>query len=120
MTSPTIPKVITHKNMGPLLGALAQEPCFQCGSNIPEPEGAWFRRQVILEFPLGELYRDGLLTLALTGFDRPETLALTGKEGFNAQGLEGKVQVRKDLFLALMNLRDLLPEFRGRIITKEA
>jgi len=114
--APNIPKVITLSNYGPLMDALSNEPCLQCGSKVQEPPGVWFRREVVLEFPQGELCEGGLKTLALVGFERPTPLPLTGREGFVAQGLEGKVQVRKDLFYALLGL-EMLPERRGRVLT---
>lgn len=108
--------IITHKNMGSHLKRLEKEPCLQPGSTVSEPPDAWFRKKVILEFPLGELAHDGLTTLALVGRERPDPVDLTGKEGFDAQGLEGKVQIETDLFCALMKLRDILPPYRGRIV----
>jgi hypothetical protein len=115
---PNIPPVITHANMRPLLDAISAEPSFQPGKHmLPRP--AWLSQEVVLEFPLGELARDGLTTMALVGFNRPQQMDLTGREGFDAQGLEGKIQIRKPLFNALMNLRDILPPHRGRILTGE-
>jgi len=111
-----IPKIITHKNIEPLLDAIAREEYFQPGSTkVPRPE--WVNQEVILEVPLGELTRGCLETLALAGTRQVELLPLKGDERFDAQGLEGKARVRKDLFMALMNLRDILPAYRGRIIT---
>jgi len=119
---PKLPKYITHKNMKPVLDAIAKEPFFQIGSNVEHTGQEWFHQEVTLEFPLGEIAKDGLTTMALVGRAREEgrmeTCSLTGKEGFAAQGLEGKVRIRKDLFGALMNMRDTLPEFRGRIVTR--
>jgi hypothetical protein len=112
-----IPKIITHKNMEPLLDALQREEEFQPGYKGRDKPDAWYRRQVTLEFPLGELAKGWLNTFPLVGFQRPEVLPLDGKEGFSAQGLEGKAAVHKDLFMALMNMRDILPPYRGRIIT---
>jgi hypothetical protein len=109
-------KIITHANMRPLLDLLQHESEFQCGTEYRATGKEWYREIVTLEFPLGELAEDRLKTMALIGLNPPAPLPLTGKEGFNAQGLGGKAQVRKDLFMALMNLRDLLPEERGRII----
>jgi hypothetical protein len=109
-------KIITHRNMGPLLRKLEAEPEFQCGVSYRPTGKEWYRETVSLEFPLGELAKDGLTTLALVGTRTPEHGPLTGKEGFNAQGLEGKASVRKDLFSALMNMRDILPAQRGRIV----
>jgi len=68
--------------------------------------------------PTGELCEDGLKTLALVGRGEYSTVALTGKEGFNAQGLEGKVVISKPLFNALMAMRDLINPHRGRILWK--
>jgi hypothetical protein len=108
-------KIITHKNLNYWLKKVQGEPYFECGSTVKTPP-AWCYQEVTLEFPLGELCKDGLTTIALVGREKPEPVPLTGKEQFNAQGLEGKIQVRKPLFNALMNLRDLLPELRGRIL----
>ena len=107
---------ITHANMDALLDRLATEQEFQPGQQKTVPD-AWYREQVILEFPSGELCKGALASLALLGRRAPVVAELTGKEGFNAQGLEGKVVVRKDLFGALMNRRDILPEYRGRIVS---
>jgi hypothetical protein len=119
---PTLPKIITHKNMGPLLDAISAEPYFSPGPVRQHLRPEWVYRQVVLEFPTGELARNGLNTLALVGMagrtGQYETTALTGHEGFDAQGLEGKVRVRKPLFNALMNLRDLIPRRRGRIVVE--
>lgn len=107
---------ITHSNIEPLLRTLEGEPYFQPGSGTPDNPASWYRQEVILEVPTGELTRDGLTTLALLGKRTYESARLTGKEGFDAQGLEGKVRIRKDLFGALMNLRDIIPLHRGRIV----
>jgi hypothetical protein len=115
--SPVIPAVIDHKNIGPLLAAVSAEPYFQCGVSVLYNPDAWYWRPVILEVPTGELAEDGMKTLALVGVGgNYETCALTGREGFAAQGLEGKVRIRKPLFNALMNLRDLIMAHRGRIV----
>ena len=114
---PTIPKIITHRNLDPLLDAVNREPYFMIEwSRAKLPRPRWVDTPVYLEMPTGEIARDGLTTLALVGFAKPESLALTGKEGFNAQGLEGKVRVKKPLFNALMNMRDILAPGRGRIV----
>lgn len=111
-----LPKIIDHKNMGPLLNKVSGLSCYQPGSTDDPPE--WVHKKVILEIPLGELCEDALKTMALLGRrSQPDPMELTGKEGFNAQGLEGKVRIEKDLFAALMNLRDLIPPNRGRILT---
>lgn len=114
-----IPKIITHKNIQPLLDALTEEQEFKIGapSVIYDPS-KWYRKTVTLEVAAGELCKDGLTTLALVGRSSYTTKDLTGKEGFAAQGLEGKVIIRKELFGALMNMRDLVDVNRGRIITR--
>ena len=117
-SAPNVPAVITHKEAGTLRNRIAKEPYFQCGSTSSEPKRAWWRRLVLLEFPCGEIAETALKTIALIGASPYRLMRLTGKERFSAQGLEGKVQVQKPLFSALMNL-DLLPQFRGRILTKE-
>jgi hypothetical protein len=58
------------------------------------------KQKAVFEAPLGELYPN------LSGFafawqlkgDMPSTHSITGKEGFNAQGIEGKL--RKDTTMA--------------------
>ena len=111
-----IPKVITHKNIEPLLTALCNEPEFKIGSKAEYDPSKWYRQTVTLEVATGELA--GLQSFALIGRSSYETLPLTGKEGFDAQGLEGKVAIRKELFSALMNMRDLISRYRGRIVTR--
>lgn len=113
-----IPKVITHKNIEPLLDALLEEPEFKIGSSAKYDPAKWYRQTVTLEVPTGELAKDGLTTMALRGHSVPVIVELSGKEGFNAQGLEGKVQIRKELFSALMNMRDLIAPYRGRIVVE--
>lgn len=110
------PMIIAHKNIEAWLTRLEHDPYLQPGPSRSIPKDYWFNRTVILEFPAGELFENHMKTLALVGLERPAALPLTGKEGFNAQGLEGKVQVKKPLLNALVNLRDLLPRYRDRII----
>lgn len=112
--------IITHKNIGLFLARLEREPEFKIGPNTYKPTGdEWYRQRVRLEFPTGEVAKDGLTTMALVGLrGEYKAEALTGHEGFDAQGLEGKVVIEKELFSALMNLRDILPERRGRIVLK--
>ena len=112
----TIPTVITHRNIEPLLRAIDSDPYFRPELAHKAKRPAWIDTPVVLEFPVGEITESGLKTMALLGRNRYETTALTGKEGFAAQGLEGKIRVRKNLFTALMNMRDLLPLHRGRIL----
>lgn len=112
-----IPRVVNHENLPLLLRALEHEPYFKCGSKLPFKADAWYWMPVILEVATGELAEDGMKTLALVGIRNSyQSEPLTGKEGFNAQGLEGKICVRKPLFNALMNMRDLIPKGRGRIV----
>ena len=111
-----MPKHITHKTLNTWLDRIEQEPEFQIGSKAKYNPGAWYRQKVTLEFPVGELCKDWLSKIALIGVQSPCITSLTGKEGFDAQGLEGKVTVEKDLFSALMNMRDILPANRGRIL----
>lgn len=107
---------ITHKNLQEWLDKLAQVPYLQIGSNACYDSKGWYAKSVMLEFPMGELCKDGLTTIALIGFTHVSPMPLTGKEGFVAQGLEGKIQINKPLINALLNLRDLLPTHRGRIL----
>lgn len=112
-----MPLVITHKNIREYLARLEREPEFKIGHKGYMPTGdEWYRQRVKLQFPTGEIAMDGLTTLALIGRNHYVTEGLDGKEGFDAQGLEGRVSVEKDLFSALMNLRDILKPGRGRII----
>jgi len=106
---------ITHKNRDAWLDRLRAEPFFQIGNKTPYDPGAWYNQTVVLEVPTGELARDGLTTIALIGRSPHETAPLTGKEGFNAQGLEEKVVIHKPLVNALLNL-DIIPEKRGRVV----
>jgi len=109
-----LPKVITHKNLPEVEEAIRADI-----DAVSDPDH-WAQQPVYLEFPAGEIAEDWLKTLALVGMGKNyECLPLTGKEGFRAQGLEGKIRVRKPLINAVYNLRDLLPRYRGRIITRE-
>lgn len=112
--------VITHKNLRYWQDKVRNHLAMQCGSGMSTAEyfRQWFNRDCTLEFPLGELARDGLTALALVGMNRPEPQPLTGREGFDAQGLEGKIAVRKPLCNALSNM-DLLPINRARIVWDE-
>jgi len=105
--------------MQPLLDALQEEPCYQPGPSAPMPQPEdWHQQLVWLEFPAGEAVRIvGLTTLILIGRNYNETASIDGKEGFLAQGLESKIRVQKPLFSALINLRDILPKRRGRIVS---
>lgn len=113
---PKLPRIITHANYDAVLDKyIRNHPSMQPGGGHLLPQPAWFHEDAILEVPTGELARDGLTTMALVGRSRPEPAALTGDEGFNAQGLEGKVRIRKPLLNALLNL-DIIPRHRGRVI----
>lgn len=112
-----LPKVITHRNIKPILDAVNREPYFQPNSPITKRPD-WIDIPVILEFPCGEIAENGLKTICLFGRERPTPLPLIGNESFIAQGLEGKFQVRKPFFNALIALRDLLPPYRGRILVR--
>lgn len=114
-----LPKIITHKNMGPILDAISREAEYQPGYKGPIKKKAWYRKKVMLEFPIGELAKGFLQSLALLGPDPSyEIKKLTGKEGFIAQGLEGKVVVEKDLVSAMLKMKMVLPEHRGRVLTQ--
>jgi len=109
--------ILHHKDIDPYLSKLRIEPEFECGNKTYKPTGnEWYRQVVTLEFPLGEMCKDFITTLALVGRREPKTLPIDGTERFNAQGLEGKCAIEVDLFGALMRMRDLLPPFRGRIL----
>ena len=118
MEEPVVPSIIYHKDITLLLSALQNEEEFQCGFKGPPNHNAWYRKEVILEFPAGELARGLLISIALVGRRNYEVCNLTGSERFNAQGLEGKVRIKKELIGALFNMRDVLPPNRGRIITR--
>lgn len=113
--------VLYHSDIQPYLDRLLSEPEFKIGNlNKYVPTGKeWYRTQVTLEFPLGELANGLLSTLALVGRRIPKTLPIDGTERFSAQGIEGKASVTMDLFSALAKMRDILPEWRGRIILKQ-
>jgi len=110
--------IITHKNLQHFLDLLQQEPEFKIGQHRPADLDAWYRRRCWLEVATGELAKDALTSLALIGREHAECLNLDGTEGFDAQGLEGKVRIPKDLFMALMNLRDVVAKNRGRILVE--
>lgn len=108
-------KIINHKNLRYWLDKLKSEPQLACGG--PQRTWSeWFDKPCTLEFPLGEIAQSDLHVIALVGRGPTDPVPLTGKEGFNAQGLEGKLQIVKPLINALFNLRDILPEHRGRIV----
>jgi len=113
--APKMPRVITHANMHPVVDALCSLPCFQIGGEGDPPD--WAYAPVVLEVPAGELAGDWLKAMALAGNRQRWTAPIKGDEGFAAQGLEGKVCIRTDLFGAVMSLRDIVPPHRGRILT---
>ena len=114
----TLPKIITHKELEFILKLVDREPYFKIGNKSIYNLNDWFWKVCILELPVGEICEDELKTMALIGKNSYETLGITGREGFVCQGLEGKVCIQKPLFYALMNMRDLIPKYRGRIITR--
>lgn len=106
--------VLHHKDLNPWLDRLASDPCYRPGkAPLPRPSD-WHQQTVALEFPIGELTKP-MMRLVLVGRAEPEVLPIDGSERFDAQGLEGKVRVRKPLVNALLNM-NLLPEWRGRIV----
>lgn len=111
-----LPRIITHANYKPIFAQLTAAPP---DSTSITPEFA--RQTVVFECPLGELC-DGnfakLLLLAPNGVADVEVARLTGREGFNAQGLEGLARCHIPLAAALLLLdRGFIPHRRGRIIT---
>jgi len=110
-----LPKYITHANYRPIwhrINAEAREYQRPMGDAI---------RLVVMEVPLGELADGNLVKLLmLTQLGAPITAALTGNEGFAAQGLEGKARCRMYLGGALLLLDNgMIKPFRGRIVTTE-
>jgi len=101
---------LTHKDIEPYLTRLVQD--FHQGSS---PD-VWYRQPVTLEVCTGELAENALKTMAILGRAKPVCKPIKKTDRFKAQGLEGKVAIRKDFFSALMNMRDLIPEHRGQII----
>jgi len=112
-----IPKRITCKNKGPVRKA-AEElagDSVAWDKAINDPDH-WLNMPVYLEFPLGELCKEGLYTLAIAGRQQPEILGIEESDRFNAQGLEGKGRIVKTLCSALTTT-DLMPDWRWQIIT---
>lgn len=112
-----LPKIITHKNMEEFrkeLFSFAKDP--KNWEELKNPD-FWGNQGVTLEYPIGEIAESFTKTLVLTNNGaKPNVVSLSGKEGFNAQGLEGKCRVRKPLVQALIALAMTSP-FRGRIVT---
>ena len=113
----TVERRIDHKNLRRYLRRLLMEPEFRVGSRAKPCSEAWYREPCYLVLALGELCEDGLKTLALVGREEPEIIEIPKNARFNAHGLEGACRIRKPLFNALMNLRDLVPQYRGYILT---
>lgn len=114
------PRVINHGNLLEVLDYMEAQIGTDCASvnRFFEQRDHVLFRIVTLEFPTGELAKDFLSRMALVGRSCPRPVALTGKEGFDAQGLEGKVQARMELWAAITKLRDILPAGRGRIVVE--
>lgn len=74
-----------------------------------------FMKKATLEFPCGELAKDSMQTLALTGGRPPRTGPITKNDRFNAQGLEGKCSVDMRLLDAVLRY-DMLPPHRRHIV----
>lgn len=70
---------------------------------------------VRLEMPLGEIATSMMGLLLQPYKDRIKIDSLTGKEGFNAQGLEGKCFIDLTFGQAIV-LMKLVNEYRGRIL----
>lgn len=79
----------------------------------------YFSRPVIVEVPLGELARPDNLGLMIHvkrhGY---EIASLTGKEKFNAQGLEGKARLKGYTYYDALIATVTLPDHRFRIVEK--
>lgn len=104
--APHIPQAITHANADAIRTVVAPLLVYQPGPVAAKYKPpVWGHQEAVFEFLLGR-----------SSF---WSASLTGKERFDAQGLEGKVQVRKPLFNVILNL-DLLPEHRGRVLTGAA
>lgn len=73
-------------------------------------------KTVRVEFPLGEVSNLGML-ISLGMIPRPEidTKGITGKEKWNAQGLEGKANVQVNAVMASL-IVDKLTRLRSRIV----
>ena len=84
-------------------------------AKIINDKNHWCNLFVNLEFPLGEIAINNLQTLALTGGIKPTITAITGKDGFIAQGLEGKCIIKMPFRDALLRMA-LLPKYRGQIV----
>jgi len=109
--------IINHRNAGRIRDELSKLAESSAGWERNYSDAShWMHTMVILEVSLGELADNWIKTIALTGGRIPEIAPLTGREGFIAQGLEGKAVIRKSLLNALVNL-DLLPKYRGQIVT---
>jgi hypothetical protein len=74
-----------------------------------------FMKRATLEFPCGEIAKDSMQTLALTGGRPPRTGPITKNDRFNAQGLEGKCSVDMTLLDAVLRY-DMLPPHRRHIV----
>lgn len=83
--------------------------------SVYEDQKHWVNMEVTLEFPLGEIAKDWVTTLVLTGGRQPKVKKIDKSDRFNAQGLEGKCSVKKRFVSALANMQ-LLPVNRGRIV----
>lgn len=115
--------IYDHTDIARLQDLLDAEPYFRCGAP-PCNRPSWVDQPAALEVPLGELCDSdpvtslgGLVAMQKgMGSIIVETGPITGKEGFNAQGLEGKAIIHTTLFDAFLKLRDYCRPNRARIV----
>ena len=111
-----LPPIIDQRNYGVITEEVARLTQDREAWSETYDGSHWLNREVTLEFALGELAEDGFKTIALVGTKNYTVMPLTGGERWNAQGIEGKVIIRKPLREALANIQILKP-YRWRIIT---
>lgn len=115
-----LPRVIRDNNVEPIRRKLEDMAIdLPAWRKAHADKSHWINTPVKLEFPGGETCEAEIKTLALLGpAGQYEYANITEDDRFDAQGLEGKIVVRRPLFVAIALIRLFKPH-RWQIVVRE-